>query len=641
MMIVKKTIKRMRGITTVLAIAIIGSLLISSQSHVFAYDSASNWKDIFDDFLDMGDTGTYNYGWTDLADDAYTAQNGVYTLDALRRMYEVTGDTDYLEKLSTYIDNMYSYLDDIDGDGFLGFGTTYYNPQNEYEEYLLHRGMIVYQWAKFIQLVRADSGVASSTNPQSITYGAQADALESVINSDLIPRFNSSWSNQYNVYLDNLNPGHSLPYNQYLAMAAALYEMAKIDMDAYKHYLTWADTMSAQWKYWLTLDGAGYHWNYWDHLTPSDDQTLYLEDWSHTTIDFMLAQSNYSRGGTFNSTAMTKLADTIYDNMWNGNSTTPLLSMYVDGSGSDVGKFTLDIGDMERWAPGIWALFEKEASLRNYEELFSSRYLNDIAILYQLHPDHSTPASFSLSKPANSATNQNLDLAFAWKPSVNAADYRLQVSTASNFATLTADIPNIVGTSAMLTGNVLSPSTTYYWRVIARNGYGTTTTSGAYSFTTGPNKTYTMSFKHYDNRTGGLSGYHFKQVLIDGVVVWDMDVTADAANSWLSASFDVTPYLTGKSSVNLELRLYDKVAVSNYTVDVIWDDIAITNTEILNSGFESNPDWYYSESISPFTGTLTAIAYSGSNAFKLHLPTDTATVAGDYAKIKQKISVIR
>ncbi|WP_127579694.1 hypothetical protein [Paenibacillus koleovorans] len=624
----------------VLAVALLGSFVIGSQKPVYAYGTAASWKTSFDNLLAVGDTSTYYYGYTDLADDAYLAQNGNYTLSALRRMYEVTGQTSYLQKLSTYTDNMFSHLGDVDGDGYLGWGSTYYHPTHQYEEYILHRGAMLYEFAKFIQLVRSDSSIASATNPQGITYGAQANAMESLINSDLIPAFDNYWSNQYNVYLDNLHAGLSLPYNMYLAMASAQLEMAKVDLDAHKHYLTWADGMTAKWHYWLTLNGTGYHWNYWDRLTPGDSHAVNLEDWSHATIDFQHAITDYTRGGKFNTAAMTRLANTIYNNMWNGSTTAPKLSFYVNGSGSYTGQFTLQIGDMERWKPGIWTLFEKEISLRSLSG-FSARTLNDIAILYQLHPDHGTPGSFSLANPSNGATGRNLDLAFSWKPSVNAADYTLQVSTVSNFATLTAEVPKIIGTSAMLTGSVLSPSTTYYWRVIARNGAGTTTTSGTNSFTTGANKTYTLTFAHRDNRTGGLAGYHYKQLLIDGTVVWDRDVTADAANTWLTESINVTSYLVGKSSVDVKLRLYDKTAVSNYSVDVYFDSVAITNTEIINSGFETGPYWNWVKTIPGFSGTFPATAHTGSKSLLLSLPANTATSAGDNAAVNQRISVIR
>ncbi|MBO9610180.1 MAG: hypothetical protein J7639_29750 [Paenibacillaceae bacterium] len=624
----------------VLAIVLAGSCLLGTTGQASAYSSAASWKTTFDNLLALGDTSTYYYGYTDLADDAFLAQNGNYTLSALRRMYEATGQTSYLQKWSTYVDNMFSHIGDTDGDGFLGWGSTYYSPTGQYEEYILHRGAMLYEFAKFIQLVRADSGIAGATNPQGITYGAQANAMESLINSDLIPAFDNSWSHQYGVYLDNLHPGISLPYNQYLAMASAQLEMAKIDLDAHKHYLTWADGMTAKWHYWLTLDGTGYHWNYWDHLTPGDSHTLHLEDWSHTTIDLEHAITDYTRGGKFNTAAMTRMANTIYNNMWNGSTTAPKLSFYVNGSGSYTGQFTLQIGDMERWKPGIWALFEKELSLRSYST-FSARSLNDIAIMYQLHPDLGTPGSFSLASPSNGATGRDMDLAFTWTPSVNAADYTLQVSTVSSFATLTAEVSKIIGTSAMLTGSVLSPNTTYYWRVIARNGSGTTTTSGTNSFTTGANKTYTLTFAHRDNRTGGLAGYHYKQLLIDGTVVWEQDVTADAANTWLTESIDVTSYLTGKSSADVRLRLYDKKAVSNYSVDVLWDSVAITDTEIMNSGFESGPDWYYVESKPGFLGGFSATAHSGSQSLSLSLPANTATVAGDNSFVYQRISVIR
>jgi len=513
------------------------TLLTFSATPVFAYDSLSAWKTRFDSRLASMDSSASHYGWTDTPDSAYSGWDGTYTLNALYRMYNLTKQTSYIEKLSEYIDNMYGTLADNDSDGYLSWGTSYY--AGSYREYVVHVGNIVSEWAKFIMTVRNDSALSSATNPQGITYGSQANQLESVINSDLIPRFDTAWSEYYNEYLDHDAPGHSLPTNMTIGMARALYTMAQVS-PSHRHYLLWADLITGNFRNLLTTSGSAYTWNYWERKTPSDSNTVSYEDWGHAPLDIGGAIYNYMRGGSFTGSELTKFGNTVYSLMWNGSTSDPWLSGSVDGSGSYSGQFTLDYGDLERWKGGIWTLYEKYVSLH----AGGTRGLNDIAILMQLHPGQSAPQAFTLGTPANGATGQNSILSFQWQPSANAADYRLQVATDSNFTNIVVDRDKLIYPFAMVQG--LSYSTTYYWRVTSRNVSGNTYTTSARSFTTKAAPTYNES----------------------------IDITSQAA---------------GKSNVVVTMRVYEKKSNGgNYSVNVNWDDVSITNSDTLNGGFEAN-----------------------------------------------------
>ncbi|MBP1993164.1 hypothetical protein [Paenibacillus eucommiae] len=613
---------------------IVFTLLTSLTTPVFAYDSLSTWKTRFDNLLTAYDTSDGHYGWTDTADSAYSGWDGTYTLNGLYRMYNLTKQTSYIEKLSQYINNMYGTLADTNNDGYLSWGTSHY--AGSYREYVVHVGNIVSEWANFILTVRNDPTLSAATNPQGITYGTQANQLESVINSDLIPRFDIAWSEYYNEYLDHDDPGHSLPTNMNIGMAKALYAMAQVTPSK-RHYLLWADLILGNFKSLLTTSGSSYTWNYWERKTPSDAQSVKFEDWGHAPLDIGGAISNYMRGGSFAGSDMTKLGTTVNSLMWNGSSTDPWLSYYVNGSGGYSGEFTLDFGDLERWKSGIWAPYEKYLSLHGGG---GTRGFESYATLMQLHPGQSSPQAFTLGTPSSGATGQNTILSFQWQPSVNSADYRLQIATDSNFTNIVIDSDKIIYPYAAVSG--LSYSTTYYWRVTSRNIAGATSTTSSRSFTTKAAPTYTLTFSHYDDRgTTAPKTYHYKQVLVDGVVVWEKDVADDAAGTWYNESVDITAQVSGKSNAVIKLRVIDKKSNGgNYSVSVNWDDLAITNSDALNGDFEASKLWYFSKAGSYFTGAYdTVIKHGGNKSYKISLPGVVTTSGADYGSIQQRVAL--
>ena len=95
------------------------------------------------------------------------------------------------------------------------------------------------------------------------------------------------------------------------------------------------------------------------------------------------------------------------------------------------------------------------------------------------------PSAPALASPANGATGLELDPVFFWEATTYAANYQIQVKTASNdWSALTYDYFNIVGISYQIYG--LNSGTTYNWRVRASNVSGTSSWSSTtgWSFTT-------------------------------------------------------------------------------------------------------------------------------------------------------------
>jgi hypothetical protein len=97
-------------------------------------------------------------------------------------------------------------------------------------------------------------------------------------------------------------------------------------------------------------------------------------------------------------------------------------------------------------------------------------------------PPVGPPSVPSLVLPANGAANQPLTPSLTWNASSGASSYRLQVSTTSNFSTMLVNDSTVTATTRQV--GPLQASTTYFWRVNAKNSSGTSPFSSLFSFTT-------------------------------------------------------------------------------------------------------------------------------------------------------------
>jgi len=95
------------------------------------------------------------------------------------------------------------------------------------------------------------------------------------------------------------------------------------------------------------------------------------------------------------------------------------------------------------------------------------------------------PGAFNLSSPANAAVNQPTNPTLSWGTSNGATSYEYCLDTTNDNACNTAWISTAASNSVALSG--LTPGTTYYWQVRARNSPGLTYANGSstawYSFT--------------------------------------------------------------------------------------------------------------------------------------------------------------
>lgn len=90
----------------------------------------------------------------------------------------------------------------------------------------------------------------------------------------------------------------------------------------------------------------------------------------------------------------------------------------------------------------------------------------------------SVPAAATLGAPSNGATGVSTAPTISWSAASGATSYDVYFGTSSSPALYT----NTTSTSLAL--SALSGSTTYYWRVVAKNACGSAASSGTNSFTT-------------------------------------------------------------------------------------------------------------------------------------------------------------
>jgi hypothetical protein len=130
--------------------------------------------------------------------------------------------------------------------------------------------------------------------------------------------------------------------------------------------------------------------------------------------------------------------------------------------------------------------------VRAYNAAGNSNYSNE-ASATTLPPPPSAP---TLKAPANGSTVPTLTPRLEWNASSGAVSYGVQVSTSSSFKSLLVNETGITNVHYDIASGILHWNTTYYWRVNARNSFGTSSWSSYRYFKTSrtpPRFTLTIS----------------------------------------------------------------------------------------------------------------------------------------------------
>lgn len=145
-----------------------------------------------------------------------------------------------------------------------------------------------------------------------------------------------------------------------------------------------------------------------------------------------------------------------------------------------------------------------------------------------------------------------------------------------------------------------------------------------------PADRYVLSFRERDDFTGPTTGYHFKQLLVDGAVVWEEDVAGGSA-AWRKVTVDVTEQARGKGSVTVAFRLLDKKGVSNFGVRWRVDELRAEDLQFAADLAE--PGKWNVDRKGAFEAGFGGEAKSGQRRF--HIPFISMT-AGDQSEFRQR-----
>jgi hypothetical protein len=187
-----------------------------------------------------------------------------------------------------------------------------------------------------------------------------------------------------------------------------------------------------------------------------------------------------------------------FDRSVSENTNARLAIRYANGNASAVTHLAFYIGstkvqNLSFPSTGSWTTwstlsidFALPAGYQNLVIKGESNASNSINLDYTDLTTGVTPApgTFSQNTPASGATGVSVTPAFSWGASSGASTYSLVVSTNSSLTSPVINVTNLTSTS-YTPASALSNSTTYYWRVTAVNGSGSTVASnGGISFTT-------------------------------------------------------------------------------------------------------------------------------------------------------------
>lgn len=100
---------------------------------------------------------------------------------------------------------------------------------------------------------------------------------------------------------------------------------------------------------------------------------------------------------------------------------------------------------------------------------------------------------------------------------------------------------------------------------------------------------YQVSFREVDDFTAKTAGYHFKQLLVNGEVVWEEDVAGGEPKA-KAVTVDVSAQVKGKSSVELAFRILDKQGVANFGLSWQLSDLQAVGLK-LAAGLKDTRSW--------------------------------------------------
>ncbi len=139
-----------------------------------------------------------------------------------------------------------------------------------------------------------------------------------------------------------------------------------------------------------------------------------------------------------------------------------------------------------------------------------------------------------------------------------------------------------------------------------------------------------LHFRERDDFTGPTAGYHFKQLLMDGTVVWEEDV-AGGSPTWREVAVDLTERVRDKTNVAVAFRFFDKKGVSNFGVR--WRLSGLRGEGLQPAADFNEPQKWKVSQQGAFETGFGGVVKTGQRRF--HIPFFSMT-AGDVQEFRQR-----
>jgi hypothetical protein len=177
----------------------------------------------------------------------------------------------------------------------------------------------------------------------------------------------------------------------------------------------------------------------------------------------------------------------------------------------------------------------------------------------------------TLSSPTDGAIDVVLNPTLVWNAAANAADYRVQVSTAADFSGMVFDQSNIAATSVGISG--LTAGTQYFWRVRATNTTGSSAFTAAFSFTTAAGASPPPPPPAPAQPTLSAPANGASNVVVNPTLVWNAATgatdyrlqvsTSSAFNATVVDQSGIVPTSAGISGLNAGTQYFWRVNARN------------------------------------------------------------------------------
>jgi len=284
-------------------------------------------------------------------------------------LFSATGDTFWLERFVFHSDSILRMMRDVPdtgyfwpgyADGFLGWGTTVYDPAGFYQEYLVHDAVICLPLVRFVLMVYQDKGLQAR-------FKERADFYRSVVEKEVVGKWYASWNARRGEggELERFGGWRFVPLNQFLAFGELLALLKKVHslpaeqgvrgVVPVSFYTAVPESMAQVFFQSLVLDLRNDAW-VWGHWAGYGFGKR-VEDISHANIDISFAIAMTEQGCEFCAADLARFARTLLRVVKAEDSSGVFLYRFVNGSGPKDSILLLESWvRLGRFAPDVYGL---------------------------------------------------------------------------------------------------------------------------------------------------------------------------------------------------------------------------------------------------------------------------------------------